>query len=97
MHPDGYWRDLLTFGWVFKTCHGRDAIAAWLPRAFEQNPASDFRIEAEPFRGRIGEHDTVEFFIRFDTPLAHGRGYVRLIDGEAARRRRSPCSPPCTS
>ena len=44
--------------------------------------ASDFRIEAEPFRGRIGEHDTVEFFIRFDTPLAHGRGYVRLIEGD---------------
>jgi cation diffusion facilitator CzcD-associated flavoprotein CzcO len=83
MHPDGYWRDLLTFGWVFKTCHGRDAIAAWLPRAFEQNPARDFRIEAEPFRGRIGERDTIEFFIRFDTPLAHGRGYVRLIEGDA--------------
>jgi cation diffusion facilitator CzcD-associated flavoprotein CzcO len=83
VHTDGYWRDLLTFGWVFKTCHGRDAIAAWLPRAFEGNPARDFRIEAEPFRGRIGEHDTIEFFIRFDTPLAHGRGYVRLIEGSA--------------
>ena len=33
MHADGYWRDLLTFGWNFKTLHGVDEVEAWLCEA----------------------------------------------------------------
>ena len=28
VHPDGYWRDLLTFGWTFWNAHRPDAIAS---------------------------------------------------------------------
>ncbi len=80
MHPDGYWRDLLTFEWVFRVLHGQHEIEAWLRKAFDANPAHNFRLEAEPTIGAIGEHpETLEFFVRFDTAIASGRGYTRLV------------------
>ena len=81
MHADGYWRDLLTFGWNFRNLHGIDNIRAWLAEAFDLNAADNFRLESEPTIGAIGEHDrTLEFFFTFDTGIAHGRGYARLVE-----------------
>src|SRR6202012_1346727 len=38
------------------------------------------RLEGEPAIGAIGEHRrTLEFFFRFETTLALGRGFVRLV------------------
>jgi len=80
IHPDGYWRDLLTFGWEFKSLHGAEDIRRWLSASFDTNPAREFRMEGEPFVGAIGEHkETLEFFFTFDTPVAAGRGFVRLV------------------
>lgn len=82
VHDDGYWRDLLTFGWEFMNRHGRAEIQKWLEQNFEGNPARDFRIEGEPFIGALGEHkETLEFFYTFDTPAASCRGFVRLVPG----------------
>ncbi len=79
-HPDGYWRDLLTFEWMFKVLHGQHEIEAWLRNTFDANPARNFRLESEPAVGAIGEHpETLEFFFRFDTAIASGRGYARLV------------------
>ncbi len=84
VHPDGYWRDLLTFGWSFWNAHRPDAIAVRLAEGFEGNPASAFRLEGEPFAGMLGEHaSTIEFFFAFDTPIAHGRGFARLVPDAA--------------
>jgi len=80
VHADGYWRDLLTFGWNFRNLHGVDNIREWLAEAFELNAADDFRLESEPTIGAIGEHDrTLEFFFTFDTGIAGGRGHARLV------------------
>jgi cation diffusion facilitator CzcD-associated flavoprotein CzcO len=80
MHADCYWRDLLTFGWDFKTLHGVDAIKSWLARTFDKVGALGFRLDGEPAIGAIGEHPrTLEFFFRFETKIALGRGYVRLV------------------
>jgi putative flavoprotein involved in K+ transport len=85
MHGDGYWRDLLTFGWEFKTLHGIDAICAWLPEAAAVHAAGNFRLERDPTVGSLLEHDqTLEFFLRFETDLARGRGYARLVPDPAA-------------
>jgi cation diffusion facilitator CzcD-associated flavoprotein CzcO len=79
LHEDGYWRDLLTFGWQFKTLHGVDAIQAWLRQADVVTTAHEFRIDEAPFVSAIGEHsETLEFFFTFATEIAHGRGFVRL-------------------
>ena len=80
MHRDGYWRDLLTFGWEFKTSHGIDELRAWLPGAVGRSGVRGFRLEGEPSLGAMGEHAaTLEFFFTFETGIAHGRGYARLV------------------
>ena len=80
MHADCYWRDLLTFNWDFKTCHGVDEVKSWLAGTFDLVGAHGFRLEGEPTIGAIGEHPrTLEFFFRFETKIALGRGYVRLV------------------
>lgn len=80
MHADGYWRDLLTFGWEFKTLHGIGEIQTWLRQARAAGTARDFHIEDEPFVGAIGEHrETLEFFFTFATCIGRGRGFVRLV------------------
>ena len=81
MHADCYWRDLLTFSWDFKTLHGSQTRSnpGW-PSTFDLVEAHGFRLEGEPTIGAIGEHPrTLEFFFRFETKIALGRGYVRLV------------------
>jgi cation diffusion facilitator CzcD-associated flavoprotein CzcO len=85
MHGDGYWRDLLTFGWNFTTGHGVDEIQAWLAAALDSGMARKFRIEGEPAVGAIGEYgETLEFFFTFETGIANGRGFVRLVPDPAS-------------
>jgi putative flavoprotein involved in K+ transport len=80
MHADCYWRDLLTFSWDFRTLHGADAIKSWLVGTFDRVGAQGFCLEGEPTIGAIGDHPkTLEFFFRFETQIALGRGYVRLV------------------
>jgi cation diffusion facilitator CzcD-associated flavoprotein CzcO len=80
MHGDGYWRDLLTFGWEFKTLHGVDAIGAWLQQTAVAYSVRGFHLERDPTIGSLLEHNqTLEFFFRFETDLARGRGYARLV------------------
>ena len=86
MHPDGYWRDLLTFGWIFKNVHGIDAIRAWLFQAVGSHAPHAFRLDGEPFAGAIGEHRaTLNFFFTFETATALARGFVRLVEDPVAR------------
>ncbi|MFL6796967.1 MAG: flavin-containing monooxygenase [Xanthobacteraceae bacterium] len=86
IHADGYWRDLLTFGWEFKNFHGVPDIVGWLAHAFATNPACDFHLRGEPVVGAIGDHkETLEFFFTFDTPVAAGHGFVRLVPAAAPR------------
>lgn len=81
LHPDGYWRDLLTFGWMFKNVHGIEAIRAWLSAAVAPHAAYGFHREGEPVIGAIGEHGkTLEFFFTFETDIALGRGFIRLVE-----------------
>ncbi len=85
MHPDGYWRDLLTFEWLFKVLHGPGEVEAWLRKAFDPKPARNFRLESDPTVGAIGDHpQTLEFFFRFETAIASGRGYARLVPDPAS-------------
>ena len=80
MHGDGYWRDLLTFGWEFRTLHGIEAVRAWLPGAFDRHCISDVRLDGDCAIGSMLEYrPTLEFFFRFETEMAHGRGYARLL------------------
>jgi cation diffusion facilitator CzcD-associated flavoprotein CzcO len=85
IHPEGYWRDLLTFGWIFKTLHGIEEVEAWLTETFDANRAYDFCLEGEPQIGAFGDHTvTLQFFFKFETEMALGRGFVRLVESPSA-------------
>jgi len=90
MHADGYWRDLLTYSWDFKTRHGAAAVRCWLAGAGDRVQLRGCHVESEPFVGAVGEHKpTLEFFFRFDTAIAQCRGFVRLVrdpEGSGAPR-----------
>jgi putative flavoprotein involved in K+ transport len=80
MHSAGYWRDLLAFGWDFKTLRGPEAVKAWLTKSLETRGLSAVRLDGEPAAGAIGDHsETLEFFFTFETRIANGRGFVRLV------------------
>lgn len=80
MIADCYWRDLLTFGWEFRTCHGIDEIEAGLARYYDSAGSDGLRLENDPTLGRLGEFGkTIEFFVSFTTNVAVGRGHVRLL------------------
>jgi len=81
MHPDGYWRDLLTFNWGFTTLHGVPEVESWLRDTWDSNAPRNFRLEGEPSIASLGEHsETLEFFFGFETNVALGRGFVRLVE-----------------
>jgi putative flavoprotein involved in K+ transport len=78
---DCYWRDLLTFGWKLQTTHGIPQICSWLDRSYRHDPAQDLRLIGECSQGRLGDvfTHTIESFFDFETRIATGRGYLRLI------------------
>lgn len=78
---DCYWRDLLTFGWKLQTNHGIPQILSWLRGSYRQDAAQNLRLIGEGSRGSLGDlfSETVETFFDFETSIATGRGYVRLI------------------
>lgn len=82
--PDGWLRDNLIFTWDTRSLHGHEAISAYLATALSPAQLSNFKIFDVPFlcptygpvtRTSFG----VTFAFTFDTPIAHGRGFVRLL------------------
>ena len=87
--PDGWWRDLLAFTWDLRTLRGADAATAALTATLDDSRPSGFRLSEgkEPALVEIDENTKwVQAFFDFDTALAHGQGFFRLMptgtDGE---------------
>jgi putative flavoprotein involved in K+ transport len=81
---EGWWRDLLAFTWDLRTFHGTKAIAAGLARTLAAAAPRDFQLEPakEPALTGLEASRTVEAFYRFETNLARGRGFLRLMPAE---------------
>jgi len=78
---EGWWRDLLAFTWDLRTFHGAKTIAAALGRTVAAAEPRGFRLEPgrEPTLTGTDAARTVEAFYRFETRLARGRGFIRLM------------------
>ncbi len=73
-----YWRDLVAFTWNIKTMEGRDAIRAMLDARLDEVGAGDWRLD-----GEANEADgVIDVWINFNTAVSHGRGHMRLRDGQ---------------
>jgi putative flavoprotein involved in K+ transport len=81
---EGWWRDLLAFTWDLRTFHGAKTIGAALRRTVAAAGPRDFRLEPGREAVLTGAEATrtVEAFYRFETTLARGRGFIRLMPSE---------------
>lgn len=84
IHPEGWFRDLLTFGWDFKTCHGHDSIRSYISKPLTQvrlyKVTFDPSLYGRPQASELGPgNHIIQAVIEFETPTAFGRGHVRLL------------------
>ncbi|MDN3237703.1 NAD(P)/FAD-dependent oxidoreductase [Pseudomonas sp. WAC2] len=74
---DCYWRDLVLFSWNLITLEGKTAIREMLEERLEQTQPDHWTLEGEATL----TDDVLEGWIRLETDVARGKGYVRLKDG----------------
>lgn len=96
IHPHGWLRDLLTFTWDFRTRHGHDAIRSYLEGTLADAHIFNMKLEesefGKPHRSDLGPgKPTVEAALTFETPKAHGRGYVRILCGDGVVKPTAIC------
>ncbi|KAL0068592.1 hypothetical protein AAF712_004307 [Marasmius tenuissimus] len=83
---DGWLRDILIFTWNSRSLHGVAKIAAYLRDNLKPDSLTNFRVDDRPsltpekgyFSPRLAG---VSSSFTFNTPIAHGQGYVRLVEG----------------
>ena len=85
---DSHWKDMLAFGWSYRTDTGGPAIADRLVEVWPVAGAGGVRTGAgrtEPREVRRFGRRLIEGFFDFDTAVGRGTGLVRLVrpDGEA--------------
>jgi len=87
---DGWLRDLLIFTWNNRTLHGTSNITEYLRDTLKPGSFSEFKVDHRPFMAPEKGHITptlsgVSCGFTFETPIAHGQGFVRLVDDGAGR------------
>lgn len=77
---DCYWRDVLSLNWDINTVHGRLAIERRLTAHCTTSGLRNIRVDGRVEPGLLpGFGPTLEALISFDTNVAKGRGYLRLV------------------
>ena len=82
---DSYWRDVLAFGWNYRTYTGPDGVVAAFREGVMQTRPRQFRISKTRSRPRAIKRlgrPTVEGFFEFDTEVGEAHGFVRLSPQE---------------
>ncbi len=86
----GWFRDLMTFSWDFKSRHGHEDIKNYVSQSIKDVKIFDLRLEensteGRPHLGHLGQTPVVQAGLWFETPKAKGRGYVLipLVEGDA--------------
>lgn len=80
--PEGWFRDSLTFTWNNRALNGRAKIASYLNDGLPFTQISNIRVSDDPHLAptyRVGPHEIVEFGFTYETTLAMGTGFVRLV------------------
>ncbi len=80
--PDGYWKDILSFTWSFRTFQGRDNIETRWQETQDDVAPRNIRLSPDrsaPKLTRRGARDVIEGFFDFDTKVGRGTAFVRLV------------------
>ena len=79
-HPDGLWRDLVSFSWNLITVEGTEAVSRMLAATLARTSPGQWRHD-----GAATLADGVtEGWFSFETALGRGLGHVRLREGRCA-------------
>ncbi|THH30494.1 hypothetical protein EUX98_g3702 [Antrodiella citrinella] len=94
--PHGWFRDVLTFTWDTRSLEGTDKISAYFSEHLKPGYVSDMTLFEDlyirPSFFPVGPHSGVEVAFSYDTPIAHGQGFARLMeDGNGEWKALSVC------
>lgn len=89
--PHGWLRDVLTFTWDTHTLEGREKIIDYLSDNLASQKISDVRLSDDPFLqpkfgAILGTTQGVEFGYTYQTAVALGEGYARLLEEDGRWR-----------
>lgn len=84
-HEDAWWRDLLAFTWDLRTAHGRDQLAARIADAPSVGDVS-LALTDSPVLVEAGAEPWLQALFELRTPVARGRGVLRLVERDGAWR-----------
>lgn len=81
VQEDGWFRDLLTFTWDFRSIHRRENLESYLKDTLLKAQLTNVQLEAN-FSPRIGHfgpgRTAVDAALKFETSKALGKGFVRI-------------------
>ncbi|THG93708.1 hypothetical protein EW026_g7600 [Hermanssonia centrifuga] len=86
--PDGWFRDVLTFTWDNHTLEGRDKIVSYVSKNISPAEISQVKLSDDSYfrptyvPSSPGPDQGVETGFTFETSIAHGKGYARLVRNE---------------
>ncbi|SOD74659.1 catio diffusion facilitator CzcD-associated flavoprotein CzcO [Jatrophihabitans sp. GAS493] len=78
---DGFWKDILTFHWGYRTFSGRDSIVEGLVTSIPTARPRNFRVSPNRHAPRVVKRSSrplIEAYFDFDTDLGSATGFVRL-------------------
>lgn len=78
-HQDSYWRDFVSFTWNLITLEGPDEIQHMLEERLDDVNPTAWCLDDEHLAQQDGP--VSQGFIRFETEVGHGYGYIRVQDG----------------
>ena len=81
VQEDGWFRDLLTFTWDFRSIHRRKNIESYLKVNLSKAELMDVRLDDDfpPRIGHFGPNRTmVDAALNFESSKAFGKGFVRI-------------------
>ena len=84
--PGGWLRDVLTFTWDLHSCEGREMIVSFLSGKLGAAKVSSVSLSGNPYLRpkpfSMGSAQGYQFGYTYETPIAHGKGFVRLLYDE---------------
>ena len=87
--PTGWLRDILTFTWDSRSLEGTEKIANYLSHTLPNVEISNLKLSDDPHflpaTFAAGPAQGVEFGYTFETTIAWGRGFARLLPDESSQ------------
>ena len=78
-HPHGFLRDVLTFTWDLRTLEGRQKIEEYLSEHGGLDKVAHVRLTDDAYFQPKPFGMGIEFGYEYETPIARGKGMVRLV------------------